>query len=155
MPVFQDTKEPVFFVPEGDYIFCVVEFTKKYSQGAATAGAEQYELKCECEGKGSWFFDTLTVHEKTLWRLEAFLRATGNALKAGQPWSFSRDEAESIGGVYINPVGIRGYAHLIVGQYPAVTGPKKNKVGAYLALDAKRPKLPPRVIEVAEDDVPF
>ena len=153
MPVYQDAKEPVFFVPEGDYIFCVLECTKGYSQGAKTAGAEQYEMKCEVEGRGSYYFETLTDHDKSRWRLEAFLRATGNVLLKGQAWSFSRCEAEEHPlTTYINPIGLRGHAHLIVDEY---NQQKKNKVGLYLAIDAKHPKLTPRVIETAEDDVPF
>ena len=156
MPVFQDSKEPVFYVPEGDCQFCVIGFEQKYSQGAKTAGSEQYEFKCEVEGKGSYFFDTLTVHDSCIWRLEAFLRAAGIKLAKGQAWSFVQSEAEQTGATYINPFGLRGHVHLIVDQYPPGTGAKKNKVGSYYAPSVKYPELAPRVIEPApDDDIPF
>lgn len=154
MPVFQDSKEPVFYVPEGDYIFCVTKFEMKYSQGAKTSGAEQYELTCEVEDKNSHYYETLIAHPSTLWRLEAFLRCVGHPMKSGDGWSFSKDEAVAQGWKWINPLGLRGHVNLRVEEYPVGSGKRRNKVNVYYV---SKGMLPARVIvapEPPEDDRP-
>ena len=152
MPKFTGAKEPVFFVKQGDYVFCVVGMTIKVSQGARTAGSEQYEVKCQVEGSDSHFYDTLTVHESCIWRLENFLKSTGNELKPGEDWSFDEMEAQRNGWRYIKPLGLRGHVNLRVEEFPEDSKRFQNKVTAYLV---GKPKLPPREIAEPEDDIPF
>jgi hypothetical protein len=163
MPIFNDSQPPVYCVKEGDYIICVTGYEQKYSKGEKTRGSEQAVLEIEIEGTGCVFQETMTFHQNTMWRIDQMLKCCGVAPELGRGWSFQRSEAEAHPGwAWINPIGLRGHAGIIVAPYESKTQkdasgkPKMidaNKVGVFYT---DRPKLPPREITGEEDeDCPF
>ena len=164
MPVFKDSEAMRPFVPEGDYILCVTDFTIGISTGKKTSGSEKYDLEFEVEGSGCRVFEGLIDAESTAWKIDCFLKSSGvRTLKKGEPFSFREDEAKREGWVWVNPMGLRCHAHLVIDTYsPAGSAEKKtkNKVGVFYT---DKPDLPPneslRVSEpakiVEEEDIPF
>lgn len=149
MPVFNDSENVPQFQPEGDYVFRVDDFTIGISKGGKTAGAEKYDLELALEPSNSKLFETLVDHESCVWKIDTFLKSAGIKLAKGQPFSFRRDEAESNGWAWVNPIGLRGWCRVFVDEY---NGKKRNKVTTFYT---DRPKLAPVVPVETEEDTPF
>jgi hypothetical protein len=152
MPTFTDAPEKKFtLLPEGDYVLCVTDFEIGISTSKKTAGSEKYSITFEVEGNSVDLKEMLFDHESCLWKLEAFLKSSGIALKKGEAYEFRKDKADMAGIRWIDPIGLRCHAKL--GQEPYTTTAGKNiTVNKIAIFYTDRPKLPPRRIE---DDVPF
>ena len=159
MPTFNDSEARLPFQPEGDYVWCVIEFGSKISSGGKTAGSDLYEVTLEIEPKGSRCFESLIDHEATAWKIDTFLKSAGVKIAKGEAFDFRKDVVENANAAeanekkpmkWVNPLGLRGWCHLVVEEY---NGKKRNKVAIFYTDKAK---LPPRVIAApATDDAPF
>lgn len=157
MPTFHDSENIVPMVPEGDYVFRVVEFTQGISKGGKTAGCARYELKCAIElpdGKpGPNFYENLIDHASTAWKIDTFLKSAGIALPKGESFEFAFDDAADRGVRHVEPVGLRGWCNLAVEEYPVGSGKKRNRVATFYT---NKPKLAPVIAPKIDDaDVPF
>lgn len=164
MPTFNDSENLIPFVPEGDYVFCVTEFGQAISAGGKTAGATKYELALEIElkdgARGPRVFENLIDHPATAWKIDTFLKSAGVVLPKGAAFEFNADDAASNGAQHVPPLGLRGWCRLVVEEYPANSGKRRNKVATFYT---NKPKLPARVIAppapdasaVDGEDIPF
>lgn len=163
MPTFNDSENLIPFVPEGDYVFTVTEFNQAISAGGKTAGATKYELTLEVElkdgARGPRVFENLIDHSATAWKIDTFLKSAGVTLAKGEAFEFNVADAEASGARFVEPLGLRGWCRLVVEEYPANSGKRRNKVATFYTNKAK---LPARVIEapraeagVEGVDVPF
>lgn len=154
MPTFTNQDNQAFILhPPGDYIFRVVGMESGIQTGSGkTAGSPYWELKLSIEGKGGVVFERLIDHPSCGWKIDTFLKSTGAAPPPGTPFEFEADTAESAGCLWINPIGLRGHAHLIVDEYQKTGSTekmKRNKVGAFLT---DKPKLPRHVEPKSEPE---
>jgi len=135
MPVFQDSENAFKIVPEGDYILAVYEFSTDLSSGKKTSGCERYNLVFNIEEEDSKVRETLIDHESCIWKIDAFLKASGiRSLKKGQAFHFEKDKAEDLGIPWINPMGLRCHARVIQETYISNRSGKeviKNSVAIY------------------------
>jgi hypothetical protein len=152
MPKFGDAENKVMMVPEGDYVFCVIDFESKISSGGKTSGSDMYAVTLEIEPKGSRCFENLIDHPSTGWKLDCFLKSCGVKLGIGEGFEFNETLAKNNGVRFIDPMGLRGWCRLNVEEYPVGSGKKKNRVEVFY-ID--KPKLPARLIEQAEEERPF
>jgi hypothetical protein len=169
MPTFNDSENLVPFVPEGDYVFCVTEFDQGISAGGQTAGCTKYELTLEVElkdgARGPRVFENLIDdshrggQSKCAWKIDTFIKSAGVTLPKGAAFEFNADDAASNGAHHVPPLGLRGWCRLVVEEYPANSGKRRNKVATFYT---NKPKLPARVIEtrrtddgVDGEDIPF
>jgi hypothetical protein len=170
MPVFQNQDNKTFVVlPPGDYTFEVVGMESGIQTGTGkTAGSPFWELKLSIEKRdGAMVFERLIDHPTCNFKIDTFLKCTGAAPAHGVAFDFQQDAAESAGILWIDPVGLRGWCHLIEDEFTpkGATKPiKKNKVGSFLT---DRPKLArvqkaepvatpaPAADELPEDEIPF
>jgi hypothetical protein len=137
----EQTESPNQLVPEGDYVFQVTDAREEISQGKSTSGSTVYKLRLQCSGAGgkTMVFEDLIDHDKTAWKINGMIKATGMFAAGGRVML----DAESF-------IGLRGYCHLIQDTYNDKT---RNKVGHYIT---DRPLLP-RIMPVAapEPSDPF
>lgn len=160
MPKFKDQEPIQFIVPEGDYILCVTGFEIGISNGNKTRGSEQYEMKCLVEGNNSHCFDIMTDHESCDWRIDLFLKATGEAqqLAKNEEYSFNQKAAAEQSIKWINPIGLRFHAHLTIEEYrkasdsPTAKPRQKNRIATFYT---DRGILPRAEIEPEVDNTPF
>lgn len=157
MPRFNDSEPLKQFVPEGDYILCVVDFEIGISTGKKTSGSEKYDVIFEVEGQGSKVYEFLIDHESMAWRTDCFLKSGGvRDLKKGQDFTFRADEAKP-GVPWIDPRGLRCPVKLVVEEYTPTNSTEKRKKNKVAVWYTDRAPLPPneslRVDE--EDDKPF
>jgi len=160
MPRFNDSEARRFEPqPEGDYILRVVEFDVGLSKGGKTAGADQYEVEFEIEGKSGRVWENLIDHEATAWKLDLFVKAAGVAPPKGAAYEFTADRAARAGVAFVDPFGLRVWARLVVDEY---NGKKRNKVSIFYTdkpkLEPVRPAKSaeaPAVTPGDEDDIPF
>jgi hypothetical protein len=161
MPIFNDSEPRKPFVEPDDYILKIVGFEIGISTSSGvTKGSEQYEIEWEVEGQGARVNEKLWDHPNTAWKIDVMLKACGIKLTKGQSFSFRKDEAERNGWPWVDPIGLRCHASLIVEEYKGKSDPvgapmrKSNKVGAYYT---DRGFLPREVQQPAqqEDDVVF
>ena len=148
MPTFNDSKSRLPFMTDGDYVFTVLELTKKYSQGAKTAGAPVDGLKLQLEdakGNVSIMFEDLIDHSSTGWKYDAFLKATHAAPPKGRSFQLVGGEYETTQASDIDIIGLRGWCHVFVDDYQ---GKKRNKISMYIC---DRPGLPRAVIAPPPD----
>ena len=149
MPVFNDSNNIPELLPAGDYVFCVVGFTAGFSTGPKTQGADKYELELELEPSGKTITENLIDHASCAWKIDTFLKSSGAKLAKGEPFEFIKSKAESAGVKWINPIGLRGWCHVVVEEYNKRDGTKGkgNKVSVFYV---DKPKLEPRAIETEE-----
>jgi hypothetical protein len=160
MPTFKnaENKTQSELVPDGDYVFCVVDFEQGLSSGDKTNGATMFELTLELENTKAVIYENLIDHESTGWKLDTFLKSCGIQLKEGQAYEFRSDLAEQAGVTWVNPIGLRGWCRIETQGYTpkgATAIRKVNKVATYYT---DREKLPRRAIgdeAVSEEDQPF
>lgn len=135
MPVFTDSESNYEIVPEGDYILCVFEFTTDISSGQKTAGAERFNIVFTVEGTNSKVRETLIDSEKTLWKIDQFIKAAGiRSLQKGDAFHFEQDRAEQLNVPWINPMGLRVHARVVEETYTSRRSGKpvvKNAVALY------------------------
>src|SRR5262245_21956806 len=120
-------------MPERDYALTVTALTNRISQGQKTAGRPLYILDFAIEGGGACS-DILIDAEENAWRVDVFLKACGFKLAKGAKFEFRKDWADQAGALFIDVVGLRCWAHVIVDTFRTRNGAdrKGNKVGAYL-----------------------
>lgn len=163
MPTFNDSENLIPFVPEGDYVFTVTEFSQAISAGGKTAGSTKYELALEIElkdgARGPRVFENLIDHALTAWKIDTFLKSAGVTLAKGEAFEFNAEDAEAHRAKFVQPLGLRGWCRLGVEEYPVNSGKKRNKVATFYT---NRAKLSSKVIEapraekaVEGTDVPF
>ena len=155
MPVFGDSNNVPPLLPEGDYVFCVVGFECKISQGPKTRGSDQFEVELEIEPSGKKVNEIMTDHPSCSWKIDTFLKASGIKLAKGAAFEFRQDVALASDVPWVNPLGLRGWCRITQEEVPAKENRKAftvNRVGTFYT---DRPKLPARVIEVPEEDKPF
>lgn len=156
MPVFKDSNNIPPLLPEGDYVFCVVEFDSKISNGPKTRGSEQYELTLEIEPTGKRVFEILTDHPSTNWKIDCFLKAAGVKLAKNESFEFREDVARSSNVTFVDPLGLRGWCRLIQDQLPPREGKSAmtvNKVQVFYTDKAKVERRP--MEETPEEERPF
>ena len=138
-------------LPEGSYLFTVVDATERTSQ----SGNTMIELQLIVKGPGGSknggvrVFDHLAFTPKNFWKIDAFRIATGEKLVPGQTVAFEAEDC----------VDRSGRVWLTVESY---RGRKRNKVGEYLDPNAENspaaapPKKepPPLSEELGDDDIP-
>ena len=133
------TEAPNKLVEEGDYVFEVDTCVAGISQGRSTAGSETLDLRLRLftgEQPVGACYETLVDHEKTRWKLNAFIKCTGYTSVPGE-----------VNLIPENIVGLRGHCHVYVDEY---NGKKRNKVATFYT---DRPRLNRRPL-VQESD-PF
>lgn len=143
MPVYQDREAPSFVVhPDGDYVLRVVGCDSKISTGEKTAGSPQWDLKVVVEGVAGngHVFESLIDHETSAWKIDTFLKSTNSVPPKGAAFDFNEDAANAAGILFIDPIGLRGWAHLVVDEWK---GKKRNKIGVWLTNKPKLPRATP------------
>lgn len=146
MPTYKAQENQAFILlPPGDYQFEVVEMESGIQTGTGkTAGSPFWEMKLKIDN-GGVVFERLIDHPTCDWKLDTFLTSTGAAPPKGKAFEFVETAAHDAGCLWIDPIGLRGWCHLIVDEYTpkgATTPQKKNKVGAFLTDRAKLPRAP-------------
>ena len=126
---FQD-REGFEIVPEGVYLISVAEATEKMSK----QGNDMLELKCAVNGHAAVVWDYLTAGEKTAWKIDVFLKATGHAPAKGQVVDL---DAESVKGWY-------GWAEISVGKTNSTPPRDRNELVRWLT-DRPLPARPPAI----------
>lgn len=143
-------------VPAGDYIFCVVGFECKISQGKVTRGCDQFKLELEIEPKGSICLEDLFDHANTGWKIDTFLKSANVKLPKDSSFEFREDTAKDKGVPWINPLGLRGWCRLIEDEYMKSGETTKRKTNRVDSFYTDKPKLERRVIvAVPEEERPF
>ena len=167
MPKFNNQDNKAFvLLPAGDYVFRVTALETGLQTGTGkTAGSPFWELTLEIEDKGAKVFERLIDHETCNWKIDTFLKSTGAAPPVGTAFEFSQEAAESSGCLWIDPIGLRGWCHLIVDSYQktgAKETTKRNKVGTFLTdrpklprIAAAEPETPAEPAAVDDDGLPF
>lgn len=156
MPRFKNQENQAFvLLPPGDYTFEVVEMEAGIQSGTGkTAGSPFWEVKLKID-KGGTVFERLIDHPTCDWKIDTFLKSTNSAPPNGEAFEFVETAARDAGCLWINPIGLRGWCHLIVDEYTpkgATTPQKKNKVGAFLTDRAKIARAPqPEPASAAEE----
>lgn len=157
MPVFNDSENKTFvLLPEGDYQLTCTECEIGIQSGGKTAGSETYRLTFEAsdgKGKCSTVKELLIDHATCAWKIDIFCKACGVKLAKGQAFSFRKDEADRNKWTWVDPLGLRCTAKLIVEQFTTKDGRKleTNRVAVFYT---DRPLL--ERVKVAEDeDKPF
>jgi hypothetical protein len=160
MPTFNDS-EPIgpraTLMPEGDYVLTVRRFQQRISTGTKTSGAALYVVEFDMDPDGA-ASDVLIDAPGTAWRIDIFLKACGLQLDKGIDFEFRRDLAAGRSVKWIDPIGLRCHAHVIVDSYTGKNGTvyKSNKVGAYLLNKGPLPRLEPQELDQEEEDkMPF
>ncbi len=151
MPIFNDSENIPPVAPEGDYVFCVTDFESKISNGAKTRGCDQYVVEFTLEPVGNRVIEYLTDHENTSWKIDCFLKSAGVKLAKGEKFEFQEDRCKP-GVRFVDPIGLRGWCHIIQDTLPPTTTHSKelivNKIAVFYT---DREKLAPRRVEVEEE----
>jgi hypothetical protein len=153
MPKFNDSENIPALLPEGDYVFTVIGFECKISQGAKTRGSDQFEVEITIAPAGKRVIETLTDHPSCDWKIDTFLKSAGIKLAKGESFEFRKDMAEKSGVKWINPLGLRGWCRLFVEEYEK--NGQKRKTNNVATFYTDKAKLEAVVIEVPEDEKPF
>jgi hypothetical protein len=158
MPTFQDSDNiSNVIVPDGDYVFCCTGFDASISSGGKTAGADKFslDLALEVPGQGATVYENLIDHPSCAWKFDVFLKSSGVRLVKGEQFDFRRSVADNLRVRWINPIGLRGWCHITTEEYTPKAGGEKKKKNKVAIFYTDKQKLPPRVIEQAEEDTPF
>lgn len=135
-------------VPSGIYEATILEATEKISKSSGNA---MIEIKWELEGETpAHIFDYLTFTEKTAYRIDQFLAATGHA-------------PEVPGDVTLNAADMHGWSAVVkVVLEPDTRDATKmrNKIVKYLVQEGKKqtpitPATAAKIDVTAEDNTPF
>ncbi|PYS91101.1 MAG: hypothetical protein DMF62_03080 [Acidobacteria bacterium] len=144
MPTFNDSSPlaGAVLMPEGDYALTVTKFEQRISTGQRTAGSALFLLEFKIEPEG-FCTDCLVDSLKTLWRIDIFLKACGVKINKGGIFEFRADLAKSKAVQWINPIGLRCFAHVIVEEYDSRNygRQRRNKVGQYLLNKEHLPRV--------------
>src|SRR4029450_503655 len=144
MPIFRDAEPTGTIVPEGEYVLSVKRFEQNLSTGAKTKGSDMYEVVFEIEpGKGQCI-ERLIDHPSTDWKIDLFLKSAGVQLTKGQPYEFNLERAKAKNARWVNPLGLRCWAHVVIESYEKRGGGvgRKNAVAAFLIGNGKVPPAP-------------
>lgn len=145
MPKYTDAESSFKIIPEGDYILAVCEFHICLSTGAKTKGCDKYEVTFVVEGQDTKVKEQLLDHPSCSWKIDTFLKSAGiRKLAKGQDFEFDEDTADEKDVTWVNPMGLRCAAHVIVDETyisPTTKQPvPKNRVSVFYT---DRPALPP------------
>lgn len=156
MPTFNDSQNIPPLLDPGDYVFKVVAFECKLSQGTKTRGSDVFELELAIEPTGKIVYERLIDHPSCNWKIDVFLKSAGIVLAKGQSFEFRKDMAESNNVPWVNPLGLRGWCRLGHKTLPASgTYPERtvNEVTVFYTDKAKLSPVP--VEEPQEEYKPF
>lgn len=150
MPTFKGQENKTFtLLPAGDYMFEATGIEAGLQTGTGkTAGSPYWELKLAILDKDGnqigTVFERLIDHPSCDFKIDTFLRSTNAAPPLGQAFEFMRNVAETSGVHWIDPIGLRGWTHLIVDEYEPKAGgkQKRNKVGSFLTNKPKVARAP-------------
>jgi hypothetical protein len=144
MPVFRNQDNQSFvLLPPGDYVFRVVGMESGIQTGTGkTAGSPFWEFKLMIEGKGANVYERLIDHESTGWKIDTFLKCTGQTPPVNAPFEFEEQAAEAAGVHWINPIGLRGHCALIVEEFTKTGQTEKKKKNRVSVFYTDKPKLP-------------
>ena len=113
-------------LPEGSYLFTVVDATERTSQSGNTMIELELMVK-RPDGKNRIrLYDHLTFTPKSFWKIDAFRIATGEKLTPGHTVSFEAEDC----------IDRDGKVWLTVENFQ---GRNRNKVGEYLDPNAENP----------------
>lgn len=155
MPVFNDSDSIPALLPEGDYVFWVAGLECKISNGKKTCGCDQFALELRIEPTNKPVYETLTDHPSCSWKIDTFLKSAGVRLAKGEAYDFREEVARASGVKFVNPLGLRGWCHLIEDTLPPKPDRKPltiNKVGVFYT---DKPKLEPKAVEGKDENTPF
>jgi hypothetical protein len=137
---FRNEKPKTYeILPDGEYLCEVVEADQAFSQGAATRGSEQIDIKLKSVEHGATFFETLIFHPNTDWKVDLFINCFNLApAKIGEEVQLT---PEAI-------IGCKGWVKVFTDEY---NGKKKNKVRTFLTDKEKFPRPQPVAAATAEN----
>ena len=159
--------------PEGDVILRVVEYAIGISGGAQLAGCPCVKLKLAIEKDGEpdprfWnveeqLTDDSSRGEKSnqTWEMFQFVKACGIKLADNEAFEFDPDEAQRAGARWINPVGLRCHARIVVDSFArrndaaGVKSGRSNKVKTWYVDRAPLSRVEGTSDELEKDDAPF
>lgn len=137
---FGDEEAKVWeLLPQGDYVAEVIkcEFGLQTGSGV-TRGSENMELSLAIDGRNATVRETLIFHEKTLWKIDTFVKSfnllvDGRAPVKGVPIEFTEPMV----------VGLRGHVSLKIEDYKKVDGTpaKSNKVAVFITNKERLTKV--------------
>jgi len=145
MPRFNDSEAKTFTVaPEGDYILRVTGFERSISKGGKTAGADLYEAELTIERpEGGRVWEGLIDHDLTSWKIDCFVKCMGIVLPKGAGFEFNKLDADENGVTHVDPIGLRGWAKLIIEEYQSKKTNKVEKKNKVAIFYTDKPKLAP------------
>ena len=157
MPTFNDSENRLMHQPAGDYVFTVVGLEKKLVSSGKNAGAAMDALKLEItskKGDVSTLYDNLIDSPKTAWKYDVFIKSAGVKLAKGQPFELTDDPQAPTD---INPLGLRGWCHVRLVEYPPNSGKMKNEIEVYYTNREKLPSVEVQTEDTAQaaDDAAF
>lgn len=142
MPTFKNQDNITnTLVPPGDYIFRVVGMEAGLQTQGKTQGSPFWEFKLLLEGKGAVVYEKLIDHPDCSWKIDTFLKSTNAAPPLNAAFEFVETTAEAAGCLWIDPIGLRGWAHVVEDTYTPkgkTEARKVNRIGTFLT---DRPKL--------------
>lgn len=145
MPIYTDAEPSFKIVLPGDYILAVSEFKFGISTGPKTKGCELYEVLFIIEEHDSKIKERLIDHPSCSWKIDTFLKSAGiRTLAKGQAFTFDEEESETGEASWVNPMGLRCWAHLIIDE--SYVSPTTKKVVPKNTIDlfyTDRAALPP------------
>lgn len=127
--VLEDDGKELVTLPEGDYVFEVVEFQRGSFPGSekmCPCNKATLTLKISTAQGTATVYDDLILHKVMEWKLSAFFRSIGQK-KKGQRVIMNWQAVP----------GAKGRAHIVVNKYTDKNGVERenNKVGRYLDYD--------------------
>lgn len=135
MPTYNDNTNQPTLLPPGDYIFTVEEFECGISKGGKTSGSDKYDMKLKIESGQSTGIvrDNLIDHPSCNWKMDCFLKCCGVQIAKGESYEFRHDLSQANDVRWVNPIGLRGWANVIVEDYVTASGKpgKSNRVAIY------------------------
>lgn len=135
MPIFQDSESAFPIVPVNDYILTVWGFLADISTGPKTRGCDRYNITFLIEGTTSRIKEQFFNHESCFWKIDTWLKSAGyRSLEKGLDFEFEEDKAAERAVAWLNPMGLRCWAHLSQESYMPAKGPParlKNNIEIY------------------------
>jgi len=142
MPVFLDT--PAFsLIPEGEYLYEVVDFNVDEEDKGKLKGAIKYILTLALHDEDGndvgRIRDQLHEAPQLQWKFDQFIRSCNAVaefkLSKGQCYEFVKDKAKSAKCPWIDPIGLRGHCKVAIEKFTmtssrdgSVKDAEKNKV---------------------------
>jgi hypothetical protein len=128
---FSDEDNRPDFVEPGIYSATIVVAEEKFSK---SSGNEMIELQWKLDISSPIIWDHLIFGEKTLWKIDTFLKAIGKQPKKGEEVEINAADL----------IGCRAYLRLRIEEYK---GRDQNKVDRYETELGDRPALTPVAVE--------